>query len=145
MLADVRLSTDLLTYAIPAGILLGMTLAGVLIELTVLRHLRHLAARSAWPGGGMILAALRGKVTLWAALLGVALALPYSPWQLDERARLYLRNGVLVVFILTLTFLVAHVAASLISTATRPDTRPTIEVPGYGGLSVTLEPPTVDE
>jgi small-conductance mechanosensitive channel len=125
-------SHQLWLYLQPLLIVAIAALAGLVVERFAVRWLAHVAWRTAWQGEVILKAALRGKLVLWSALYGIWLALEPFPWPAGPGARAeihtWIRNGVLVVFVLSLTLMFARLASLLIGSASRPDTRPALSI-----------------
>jgi small-conductance mechanosensitive channel len=124
-----EIDAALADWLLPACIVLGMLGAGVVIELVVLSRLARFAQRTAWQGDDVIIRALRLKFILWGLLLGINLALPFAPRDLQQPHLLdIIRNVLLVLFIFSLTVVVASVSSGLIRTSAKPDARPALSI-----------------
>src|SRR5215468_11399596 len=112
-----EISVALADWLLPAGIVLGSLGAGLVIELIVLARLAKFAQRTAWQGDDIIIRALRLKFVLWGLLLGITLALSSLPaGLLQQQAQLIqiIKNVLLIVFIFSLTVVIANVSAGLL-------------------------------
>lgn len=113
---------------LPAITILCTTLMGLVIELTVLRRLEWLAKRTTWKGDDIIIAALHLKLVFWGLLLGIALAFsPSSSW-FDKNLTPDINNVLLVLFIFSLTMMVARICAGLITSSANAAARPALSI-----------------
>ncbi len=115
-------------YLIPVGIILGATLAGLIIEVVVLRRVAKWAEKTTWKGDDAILHALRGKVVIWSLLLGINAALAHVPFHIPAPTLGLSHQILTALFILTVTSGVASAAAGLIRSPVSPDARPALSL-----------------
>ncbi len=116
---------------VPVIIIAFMTALGWLLELTVLARLQRFAKRSPWHGDDVIFASLRARFILWGLLLGLFLALSpkSSPWHIqDLTVGTYVDDGLLVVFLLSLTTSLASISSRLINVSSGAEQRPALSL-----------------
>jgi small-conductance mechanosensitive channel len=125
-----EISAALVDWLLPAGIVLGSLCAGLVIELIVLARLAKFAQRTAWQGDDIIIRALRRKFVLWGLLLGVSLALQQAPQDIQQQKQLLaiIHDILLILFIFSLTVVVANVSAGLLRVSSKPHARPALSL-----------------
>ncbi|HEV8190231.1 MAG TPA: mechanosensitive ion channel family protein [Ktedonobacterales bacterium] len=126
-----EIETTLVDWLVPAGILLGTLVTGAIVELIVLSRLATFAARTAWQGDDVIIRALRLKFVLWGLLLGIFLALKNMPSYVQQQQPQLvpiIQNILEIVFIFSLTVVVANVSAGLLRVSSKPHARPALSL-----------------
>jgi small-conductance mechanosensitive channel len=99
---------ELDTYGLPAVVILGGLVLGLLVRRYVLPRIAHLAARSAWHYDDVLVDAVRGPVVIWCVLLALHVAVRILPFSADTDS--WLATIVVVLAIVSLTWAVARFA-----------------------------------
>jgi small-conductance mechanosensitive channel len=107
-------------WTFPLLSIAGGALLGMIIDVLLRTSLRATAARTKWMGNDIVIAALRGKPTLWCTIGGLFAALRLLPF--DEDARAVLGKALVLVLLLSITLTSARLATGLVqrSTAAAP-------------------------
>jgi len=100
--------------AVTAMILAGSLLLGLLFEKVILKKLKALADRTKWEYDEIIIGALRRRMTRWFVMAGFYSVLQWLP--LPFELSHFLRSGLFVIFILSVTSAISCIAVSLINT-----------------------------
>jgi small-conductance mechanosensitive channel len=104
-------ATLLKTLLVPAALIFGGLLAGIVLDRLVLPKIEAMTRRTLWEGDTILVRALRGMPTIWFFLAGVYLALDKST---VHPAHLHVINeAMLVAAIFSFTVVVARVLAGL--------------------------------
>ena len=117
-------SADILNWLLPLGILVGTTFIGWVVEVFVLRRIQ----RALWHGSSLFVRGMRRQIILWSMLLGVGLALPYSPLATNRNLTEIIHQVLLFLFIVLLTSAMARLITDLIRYSSRPDARPVLSI-----------------
>lgn len=129
-----QIDAALLDWLEPAGIVLGGLVAGTIIEFIVLTRLAQFAKRTTWQGDDVIIAALRRRFILWGLLLGVFVAVQNLPprvlseFQQQPQLIPFVMNALAVLFVLSLTVVVANVSAGLLRVSSQAHARPALSL-----------------
>ena len=129
-----QINTVLLDWLEPAGIVLGGLVLGTIIEVIVLVRLAQWAKRTTWQGDDVIIAALRRKFILWGFLGGVLVAVNNLPadlvrdFQQQPEAIPFITNALTVLFVLSLTVVVANVSAGMLRVSSHAHARPALSL-----------------
>lgn len=91
------------SWAVPAGLILGGFLLGLLIDKIFLARLNFFATRTRWNGDEIVLDAIRKQVTVWFTLIGVYASISRLPVGADIQNWLQKLLLVLVIFLVTVT------------------------------------------
>ncbi len=135
-------SSQLLMWVIPIGIVALTTAVGWLAERLTIRWLTRLMGRGDSLRELAITRTLRGHITFWGLLLGLSLSLsiiyaknsPYAPPPTSTQAGWYLTveawypKALTALFILSLTFLLARLAVTLIHVSATGAARPVVSL-----------------
>ncbi len=105
-------STGLMSLLVPAGLVVGGVLLGILSERLVLRRLAYLAASNRWYGDDIVVGSLHGVVTVWFSLLGVYLAVLSS--SLSPEVAGFVNTALVVVFVVSIAVTLTRVSAGFI-------------------------------
>ncbi len=112
---------DMLTFVKPIAIALayigGGLVLGYIFEKIVLNAVKKIVARTSWQADNIIVHSLTGMMTLWfllGGIYGAVLHLHVPRATLDV-----VHKGLLVVFILSFTIVLARIAADLVSLYSR--------------------------
>jgi small-conductance mechanosensitive channel len=97
---------------IPLLVFLGVLTAGWSIRRVLFQKLERLAARSSGKFDDMLVRVLRGPFLLWTAMLGLYLAVEFSP--MTAHAVAVAGKALLVLWILSLTIVAAKLAGALV-------------------------------
>jgi small-conductance mechanosensitive channel len=92
--------------------IIGGVIIGIIIERIILVELKKLAERTSWQGDEIIIAAIRGVAVLWLTIVGVYCALFNLP--LSDSMHAITHKLLLVIVIISATFVIAKVAAGLL-------------------------------
>lgn len=92
-------------------------LAGVLVYAMLLRPLRRLSAEHGWHALGQVISIIGGVVVLWGALLGLYLSLDHT--RLSTRTEAFVDRTTGALFVLSLTWIAARLAAAWITSFSR--------------------------
>jgi small-conductance mechanosensitive channel len=101
----------------PAMIIVAAVLAGLIFERFVLTYLERLVEKTKWEGDSILIEALRGKIYLLSAVLGLYIAVPYAslkPNILDP-----IETGLMVVLLLIATVALSQMAVGFVNMYTR--------------------------
>lgn len=102
----------LMSVALPGALALVGLLAGVVLERTLLARLARVAARSRTSADDLVVAGLRGPVSLWCALLGLYIGLDVTT--LPPALGRVVERAVVTLLILSMTWTLARVAGDLV-------------------------------
>jgi len=112
---------DMLTFVKPIAIALayigGGLMLGYIFEKIVLKAVKKIVARTSWQADNIIVHSLTGMMTLWfllGGIYGAVLHLHVPRATLDV-----VHKGLLVVFILSFTIVLARIAADFVSLYSR--------------------------
>lgn len=97
----------------PLALLIGSIIAGIVVELLVMRKLRKLLERTQWDGLSIIIRALRGMPILWFGLAGASATvnnIPMSATLFD-----FILKSLLVLGILSVTVVAARAATGFLN------------------------------
>lgn len=114
----------ILAWLLPVGILVGTGFMGWVVEAFLLRRVQ----RAVWHGSSLFVRGMRRQVILWSLLLGVGLALPYSPLATNHNLTEIIHQALLFLFIVSLTSVLARLITDLIRFSSRPDARPVLSI-----------------
>jgi small-conductance mechanosensitive channel len=123
-----KVTTDLIMAWYYSGLTaLGGLLIGLVADYILHRYVRKLAANTEWEGDELIVNALASKMPLWGLLIGILVALPFTP--LGPKVVAGLHKGAAVGLILSVTWVCANIASGLVA----------ISAEGlFGGASTTI-------
>lgn len=105
-------SMELGRWVLPAGLLAGGVVLGILLETYLFTKLRSLADRTSWRWDDLVLGSLRGMPLIWMATAGAFAAKQFV--SLSETLSTVVDKTIVVVIGLSLTVLGMRVAASAI-------------------------------
>ncbi|HEX8996753.1 MAG TPA: mechanosensitive ion channel family protein [Ktedonobacterales bacterium] len=140
MAAAVIVSDVLMAWVVPVAIVVIATLAGWIVERIVMRWARSMARRLNHRRDSMIARAVRGHVTFWGFLLGVALAYDtlttvYKNATTEPARSLfststitYVHQGLLALFLVSLTWMLAGVVTVIIVASSVSTARPVVSL-----------------
>lgn len=139
-------ATIFTAWLVPVAIIVVATLIGWVIERIAIRWAKRLS-RHANHRESLVARALRGHITFWGLLLGVGLAygnlfayytqaraqgkpnptgLPDLLFSVTNQG--YIRQGLLALFIISLSFMLASVVTTLIATSAASASRPVVSL-----------------
>ncbi len=110
----------LIPIIVPVVVVLGSTLIGWVLELTVLARMARLAKRTAWRGDDLIVDAIQKRFVFWSFLLGAMLAWGTATQSiqaiasLDSNTKNGIANILLALFIFSLTATIAQRGEGLV-------------------------------
>ncbi len=103
-----------LPFLIPITIILFSIIIGFLTEKIVVKRLEIFALKTKWKFDDILVASVRGMVTIWVVLAGFYLAMIQAPTSFKTAAFDTVQKVMLVVFIFTITMIVARIATDLL-------------------------------
>ncbi|MCG8350845.1 MAG: mechanosensitive ion channel family protein [Chloroflexales bacterium] len=121
-------SFDFTQFIIPTLIIAGTILVGWIIEWIVFGWFHRLARRTSWRGDDLLVQTLRWKILFWLLLLGVYLALPSIPLELNSGTVSLFNRVLFTLFIISATITIAQIATGLINISSNTDTRPALSI-----------------
>lgn len=133
-------SDILMAWVVPVAIVAIATLAGWVVEQLVIRWARSMARRLNHRRDSMLASAVRGHVTFWGFLLGVALAYDtlttVYKGDVREPARslfsattiTYVHQGLLALFLVSLTWMLAGAVTVIIAASSVTTARPVVSL-----------------
>lgn len=98
-------------------VLLGLA-AGLAIDLVLHRWVKRVAQQTHWQGDEIIVEHLAGKMPLWGALAGLAVAMSHLP--LSAKAAAVLTSVTMVAFTVLVTRTLAALAGALVTVSAEP-------------------------
>lgn len=105
--------TEISSLILSLGVAIAAILFGIIFQRIVLSYLKRIAAKTKWEGDDIIVNAFKGAVVyLFFTLLGLYLAISVS--QLSEDLSHLLQNIILVVIILSVTWLLTNIATGFL-------------------------------
>ena len=117
-------SAEIVNWLLPLGIFVGTTFIGWVVEAFVLRRIQ----RALWHGSSLFVRGMHRQLILWSMLLGVGLALPYSPVAASRNLTEIIHQVLLFLFIVLLTSALARLITDIIRYSSRPDARPVLSI-----------------
>lgn len=107
-------SSLVIQVLVTALVLAGSLLLGILFERIILKRLKAIADKTKWEYDEIIVGSLRRRMTRWFVMAGMYSVLQWLP--LPVEILHFLRSGLFVVFILSVTSATSCIAVSLINT-----------------------------
>lgn len=104
---------DIISWAVPAGLILGGFLIGLFIDRFLLARLNSVAERTRWNGDEIVITAIRGQAIIWFTLIGIYTALYRLPVGPDLQN--WLQKLLIVLVILSITVAVGRIATGLVA------------------------------
>jgi small-conductance mechanosensitive channel len=105
--------TEISSLILSLGVAIAAILFGMIFQRVVLSYLKKIAAKTKWEGDDIIVNAFKGAVVyLFFTLLGLYLAISVSP--LSEDLSHLLQNIILVIIILSVTWLLTNIATGFL-------------------------------
>jgi len=105
--------TEISSLILSLGVAIAAILFGIIFQRIVLSYLKRIAAKTKWEGDDIIVNAFKGAVVyLFFTLLGLYLAISVS--QLSEDLSHLLQNVILVIIILSVTWLLTNIATGFL-------------------------------
>ena len=105
--------TEISSLILSLGVAIAAILFGIIFQRIVLSYLKRIAAKTKWEGDDIIVNAFKGAVVyLFFTLLGLYLAISVS--QLSEDLSHLLQNIILVIIILSVTWLLTNIATGFL-------------------------------
>ena len=105
--------TEISSLILSLGVAIAAILFGIIFQRIVLSYLKRIAAKTKWEGDDIIVNAFKGAVVyLFFTLLGLYLAISVSP--LSEDLSHLLQNIILVIIILSVTWLLTNIATGFL-------------------------------
>jgi len=105
--------TEISSLILSLGVAIAAILFGIIFQRIVLSYLKKIAAKTKWEGDDIIVNAFKGAVVyLFFTLLGLYLAISVSP--LSEDLSHLLQNIILVIIILSVTWLLTNIATGFL-------------------------------
>ena len=102
---------------LPVAFLIGGLVIGLIFEKVILAKLKKVAERTKWEGDEILIAALRGKMLFWfiiAGIYGAILNIPLRPNIFNA-----LENILLIIFVASLTLVLARIAVAFVNSYAR--------------------------
>src|SRR5487761_393759 len=139
-MAVLATSNVVMTWLIPAGLLVAATLIGWVVERLVEHWAKRLSRRIKHSRESMVAHAVRGHITFWGFLLGVGLAYDaltalYKRNQaglptvlFSDAAITYIHDALLSLFLISFTFMLAGVVTALIVASSATTARPVVSL-----------------
>ncbi|MBU0507327.1 mechanosensitive ion channel family protein [bacterium] len=119
MFTDFFIQLTLRHVLVAGGVLVGSLIVGFILDRVVLAALKRAAERTSWEGDDLLIKVLRGVAVYWLVIAGLYVAvhtLPLSTVQLHTAKRL-----IVVIFLISATFVGARIVAGLVDLYTRKD------------------------
>ena len=105
--------TEISSLILALGVAIAAILFGIIFQRIVLSYLKKIAAKTKWEGDDIIVNAFKGAVVyLFFILLGLYMAISVSP--LSEDLSHSLQNIILVIIILSVTWLLTNIATGFL-------------------------------
>ncbi len=105
--------TEISSLILALSVAIAAILFGIIFQRIVLSYLKRIAAKTKWEGDDIIVNAFKGAVVyLFFTLLGLYLAISVS--QLSEDLSHLLQNIILVIIILSVTWLLTNIATGFL-------------------------------
>jgi small-conductance mechanosensitive channel len=101
------------SWFVPVVFVFGSLGLGFFVQKVVFHLLHKMAKRSSWEADDVIVSAFQRAMVLWFLLAGIHFALPWI--HLARRAHRFAENFLLVIFLLTLTMVLARITGSLVT------------------------------
>ncbi len=129
-----------MVWIIPVGMVIITTAAGWVIERLVVRWVKSIARRMNQRRDSLMARAVRGHITLWGFLLGLGMAYDtLTPLYKTNQADLpevlfsaesvkYIHDGLLAIFLVSLTFMLSGVVTALIVASSASTSRPVVSL-----------------
>jgi small-conductance mechanosensitive channel len=104
-------------FLLPSAFLIGGFIAGWIFEKIILSKLKKIAAKTKWEGDEILIAALRGKTIFWFVIAGIYGAILNIP--LTANTFNALEKILVIIFVASLTLVLARVAVAFVNSYTR--------------------------
>ncbi len=126
-------SSLVMTWIAPVAIIAVATFAGWIVEQIVIRWVRSAAHHVNHRRESMVGRAIRGHITFWGFLLGVgiaanALAITRTTQFAGFALGLWIHNGLLALFIISLSIMLSGIATALIVASSAATARPVVSL-----------------
>jgi len=140
MMAALAGAAPLTAWIVPIAMLIIATFVGWVIERIAVRWIKGIARRMNPQRDSRIARAVRGHITLWGFLLGISVAYDtlttlYKTNQANLPAVLfsatsitYVHDGLLAIFLVSLTFMLAGIVTALIVASSATTARPVVSL-----------------
>jgi small-conductance mechanosensitive channel len=106
---DVTVVKDWLTPALIAGVII---FAGIVVQRVIILYIQHVAKRTNWKGGRVLVTSLRGMIILISILFAIYFGMAKAP--VDEQTLQLAHSLHKIVLVLLVTFVIARVLTGLL-------------------------------
>jgi small-conductance mechanosensitive channel len=100
-------------FIFPLGLVVGAVIVGFVVEKIILYRVKLMSIKARWEGGSVILNSLKGVAFLWILLGGIYAAI-LNIDLISPRLYGYLRTAILVILILSATFLISRLSVGFV-------------------------------
>lgn len=126
-LAALASTNPFMAWVIPVGVVVLTTLIGWIVERLVVRWARRMVSATR-AHESVVPASLRGHITFWGLLFGLGLDSATIAPLLPVSLRIWYSDGLLALFIVSLTLLVARLAVAIVRVSAVTASRPVISL-----------------